>query len=52
MIDTKMVASEKLMKICMAVHISLRKKEAEEITAVKQYYGFMNGTLADSGSIR
>ena len=51
-VDTKLVASQKLMRICMAVHISLRKKENQEITAVKQYYGFMNGTLTDSGPIK
>ena len=45
-IDTKLVASEKLMKMCMAVHLSLVKKNQDEANAVKQYFGFMNGTLS------
>lgn len=35
------------MRMCLCVHLSMLKKEEEEVTAVRQYYGSMNGTQSD-----
>lgn len=42
-----MVARQKLMEICTSIHISLKNKERQDVAAVKQYFGSMNGTIAD-----
>lgn len=44
-VDTKVVAKQRLMEICLSIHLSILKKEEDDIKALKDYIGFMNGPM-------
>lgn len=41
------------MKICVCVHLSMAKRQEDEMNTVRHYYALMNGTLnSDNPNIR